>query len=137
MDYLRGNLVPVPQDHAQVTYAKKLLKTESHLDWNRPALSIQNKIRAFHMGPGTWAEVNGNKFKIHRTQICEGPALSGNLNGLFAQKPGKILIEDEKLFAATASGILEILEIQQESRQKLKTIEFLKGNAISNGDFFK
>ncbi|MEZ0391118.1 MAG: methionyl-tRNA formyltransferase [Pseudobdellovibrionaceae bacterium] len=124
MDYMRGNLAPVPQDPAGVTYAKKIEKSEAEIKWSLPAEGIHNKVRAFHMGPGTFTTLNGKKLKIHQTKVTIG---SG--------QPGAVLeASDRALIVATGQGALEILVIQPESRNKIGISEFLKGNPLKKGD---
>ena len=63
MDYVRGNLSPVPQDESKVTVAKKIDKAESLLDWTKSAKSLNGKIRGFSYGPGTYTVLGGKKLK--------------------------------------------------------------------------
>lgn len=127
MDYVRGNLMPVPQDPAGVTHAKKLDKSESVLDWNEPALKIHNKVRAFTMGPGTFTTLAGKKVKIHRTRLTseKSSAAAGSV----------ISTGDKGLKVQTGGGVLEILELQPESRNKINAAEFAKGHNLENAIF--
>src|SRR5690606_31610628 len=65
MDYLRGNLVPHPQDEQLVTYASKIEKSEGQIDWSKSASQIQRQVRALNMGPGTYTIRNSKILKIH------------------------------------------------------------------------
>ncbi len=124
MDYVRGNLAPVPQDPAKVTYAKKIDKSESEINWTESAEKIHNKIRAFVMGPGTFTILNGKKIKIHATRLAAG-------NG----KPGQVIaLTADSLAVAAGAGSLELIELQPESRNRMKISEFLKGNPLKMGD---
>jgi methionyl-tRNA formyltransferase len=128
MDYMRGNLAPVPQDPAGVTYAKKIEKSEAEIDWTKTAEQIHNKVRAFVMGPGTWTLMQGKKIKIHRTRFCPVE---------HKQKPGTVTeIGDGQINVATGKGTLEILELQPESRNRMGASEFLKGTQLKVGDTF-
>lgn len=51
MDYIRGNLAALPQQHGQATYAKKIDKSEAEIKWSMPAEKIHNRVRAFNMVP--------------------------------------------------------------------------------------
>lgn len=127
MDYVRGNLVPKPQDVSLITYAKKIDKAESLIDWSKSAEQIHNKIRAFVMGPGTYTLLQGKKLKLHKTKFHAGHAEAGIVSE----------VSESKLVIGTGSGVLEILELQPESRNRMKVSEFLKGNALKKGDSFK
>lgn len=120
MDYLRGNLAPVPQDHTQVTIAKKINKLEAELDWKLPALVLHNRVRGFDAGPGTWVPFQGKKLKIHKTECLRITATA---------QPGCIekISESEGLIdIATGSQVLRLLEVQPESRNRQPVVDFLK-----------
>lgn len=128
MDFIRGNLAGTPQDPAQVTYAKKIDKAEAEISWERPAEKIHNKVRAFVMGPGTWVTFQGKKLKIHKTEFDKN-SLSG--------KPGTVArIDKDGIWVATGQGLLKILELQPESRNRMPASEFLKGQTLKEGEPF-
>jgi methionyl-tRNA formyltransferase len=117
MDYLRGNLAPVPQDHSQVTYAKKINKSECRLNWNLAAWSLHNKVRAFTFGPGTWTEFLGKKIKIHRTHWgTPGPPYRGN--------SGELCLHDGLLWVHAGDQWLQLVEVQLESKNRVTGQEF-------------
>ena len=126
MDYVRGNLVPVPQDPSGITYAKKIDKAEALIEWSQSAKQIHNKVRAFVMGPGTYTILNGKKIKIHKTQI----------SNLSSESPAGSVVEvsTSELFVQTGDGVLQILELQPESRNRMIVSEFLKGHPLQKGD---
>lgn len=127
MDYVRGNLGPTPQDESQVTYAKKIEKSESQLDWSLPAIQLDRKIRAFIYGPGCFTVLGGKKLKIHRARAEAGT--SGD-----AAKPGQVVEVSEDSFAvATGEGRLRIFELQPESRTRVKSADFLKSQPLEKG----
>jgi methionyl-tRNA formyltransferase len=134
MDYVRGNLVPTPQDVSVVPqwalYAKKIDKAEAEIQWNKTAEQIHNKVRAFAMGPGTWTSFAGKKIKIHKT-FC------AKKNGVADVLPGTVTdVTDKSIFVSTGDGLLELLEVQPESRNRQSVMDFLKGNPIKKGDQF-
>jgi methionyl-tRNA formyltransferase len=120
MDYVRGHLAPQPQDENLVTYAKKIEKSESMIDWQQSAQSIHNKVRAFVMGPGTYMMLNSKKVKIHKTSV------STERGG--GKPPGELIANNKnQLLVQTGDGVLELLIVQPESRNRLSAEEFLKG----------
>jgi len=138
MDFVRGNLAPVPQNLNLVTYAKKLLKEESQINWSMSAQQIHNKIRAFLLGPGTFSllqhKLNLQKLKFHRTRILEeDPA------GPFASTGAGVIVGvcSNSFTVKTGNGLLEVLEVQPESRAKMKVLDFLRGNPVEVGQTFK
>lgn len=128
MDYLRGNLSAEPQDPSQVTYAKKLLKSESELDWSLTAEQIHNKVRAFQMGPGTFTWIHGKKVKIHKTECV-------HLSKATNQPAGTIIELDENgLVIQCGKGQIKILELQPESRARMPAAHFLQGHPLTQGE---
>jgi methionyl-tRNA formyltransferase len=126
MDYVRGNLAPIPQDEAQVTYAKKIEKNESLIEWSQSAAQIDRKIRAFIYGPGVHTLLSGKKLKLHKAS----PAKSGA-----SGKPGQVAeVNEEFIAVVTGQGVLNIFELQPESRNRMKVSDFLKGHALKPGD---
>ncbi|WII72279.1 methionyl-tRNA formyltransferase [Bdellovibrio sp. 22V] len=126
MDYVRGNLAPVPQNEAEVTIAKKIEKMESLIDWSASAKSIDGKIRGFVYGPGTYTLLQGKKLKLHKgTPVA----------GIVTAEPGTITsVHDDSFSVATGEGILRIYEVQPESRNRMKVEDFLKGHPLKVGD---
>lgn len=128
MDYIRGNLAPLPQDENLKTYAKKIDKSESELHWSQRALDLHNRVRAFAGGPGTWVSFLGKKLKIHRTLPIEDKS---------QKPPGTILkLDKDALWIATGDGILSIIEVQPESRNRMSIGDFLKGCSLKEGELF-
>lgn len=146
MDYVRGNLAGTPQDEAFVTYAKKIEKSESSLDLKQSAQQIHNKVRAFTWGPGNFVVYQGKKIKIHRTQVLDSLASLGSEVISAAQSvsakskfiPGQVVQADDKgLVIQTGQGLLSLLELQPESRNRQNFQEFLKGHPLKVGDQFE
>lgn len=127
MDYLRGNLTPVPQDESKVTYAAKIEKSESEIDWSWPAVKIHNLVRGLAMGPVAQTRRAGKILKIHRTRLG-GEAKS-------SLRPGQVAAVTEKsLIVQCGQGSLELLEVQPESRAKMPIQEYLRGYPARPGD---
>lgn len=129
MDFVKGHLAPHPQDESLVTYAKKIEKTESKLDWSLSAVTLHNRVRGFVWGPGTFTEDEGRRLKIHRTRVSSGLASKG--------APGKVLdLSQGTISVATGDGVLEILEVQPESRNRMPAAEFVKSRNLQVGHQF-
>jgi len=126
MDYVRGNLAPIPQDESQVTIAPKIEKHESQIDWNLSAKKIDGKIRGFVYGPGTFTWLQGKKLKIHRAIPVEAVVTvpTGTITSVHA----------DSFSVATGEGLLKIFEVQPESRTRMNVEDFLKGHSLKSGD---
>lgn len=129
MDYVRGNLAPLPQDEASVTYAHKIEKAEAEIKWNHSAVAIHNKVRALVMGPGTYTSIGGKKIKIHKTQVNVSSGTQTDC-GLISE------VNEHFISVKCSEGVLNILELQPESRTRMSVREFLKGHPLKIGDYF-
>ena len=113
--YLKGLLAPVDQDHEKSTYASKINKDESRLNWNTDAKILEQKIRAFYPYPATWFSHKGKRYKVLKAKVS-------SLKG----ESGKIL--QSPLIIGCKQNSLEILEIQAEGKKPQSTDQFLLGN---------
>jgi methionyl-tRNA formyltransferase len=113
--YLKGLLSPVDQDHEKSTYASKINKDESRLNWNTDAKILEQKIRAFYPYPATWFSHKGKRYKVLKAKVS-------SLEG----ESGKIL--QSPLIIGCKQNSLEILEIQAEGKKPQSIDQFLLGN---------
>src|SRR6476646_3830676 len=118
----RGTLTLTPQPEAGVTYARKIGKDETRIDWARPWREVHDHIRGLSPFPGAWFEIagEGTRIKVLRTTKGEGAGM-----------PGTVL--DDQLTVACADGAVRILELQRAGRQAMKADEFLRGTTIAAG----
>ena len=114
--YLKGMLSPVEQDHDKSTYASKINKHESRLNWGLNAENLEQKIRAFYPYPATWFSHQGKRYKVLKARVS---AIQG--------EPGKIL--QTPLIIGCQKNSLEILEIQAEGKKAQSIDQFLLGNS--------
>lgn len=127
MDYVRGNLAPVEQDESQVTYAKKIEKSESEVSWSMMAWEIHCRVRGFELGPGVFIKTKNGKLKLTHTGAVR-PSVGGLASNVASEKLGQVVqIEKESAFVQTAKGLLQIFEVQPESRNKMNVIDYLNG----------
>ena len=113
--YLKGLLSPVDQDHEKSTYASKINKDESKLNWNLDANILEQKVRAFYPYPATWFSHKGKRYKVLKAKVSS-----------FKGEPGKIL--HSPLIIGCKQNSLEILEIQAEGKKPQSIDQFLLGN---------
>lgn len=109
-----SDLVPLPQPETGVTYASKIDKIESRIDWTRPAADIDRQIRALSPFPGAWSMANGERVKLLDCRIAPG---SG--------KPGQVL--DQNLTIACGSGAIRLLKLQRAGKSAMEPETFLLG----------
>lgn len=110
------NLHTEPQDERLVTYAAKIDKAESRLDFSMPAEVLERKIRAFNPYPAVYFEYGGERYKILRAKVVDE---SG--------EAGAILDGAGRLVIACGDKALEVTEIQRQGKKKMPTEELLRG----------
>ncbi len=119
-DVASGAVIAVAQPAEGVTYAAKLSRAESRLDWQRPAGCLERQVRAFTPWPGSHFEIAGERVKVLRASLQPG---SG--------EPGRVL--DGALTVACADGALRLLELQRPGRAGQAAEAFLRGFPIPAG----
>ena len=133
-----GRLVTQPQPQQGVTYAAKLDKRESRIDWTRPARDIDRQIRAFNPWPAAETTLDGQAVKLWRSRLAPagGNARSERANeGDMADevvKPGTLLgLNGDALQVQCGEGVLQVLELQRAGRKALPARDFI--NALPVG----
>ena len=115
-----GNPKFIDQDHSQATYAKKIDKGETRINWSLEASRVIAHIHGLSPYPGAWFEHKNERFKVLRANKSSA---SGN--------PGVLL--DENLTIACKSDSIRILEIHRQGKNKQSAKEFLLGKKIGRG----
>jgi methionyl-tRNA formyltransferase len=116
----RGGLTFTPQPEAGVTYAKKIEKAESRIDWSRPAAEVHNHIRGLAPFPGAWFELDGVRVKVLRSTLAEGTG-----------EPGTAL--DDRLTIACGTGAVRLLDLQRAGKAPMAAEAFLRGTQVAAG----
>ena len=115
----KGALQLTPQPSSGVTYANKIGKDETRIDWTRPWKEVHDHCRGLSPFPGAWSELPGaGRVKILRTTkgVGEGP-------------PGSVL--DDRLTIACGTGSVRLIEVQRAGRQPMSADEFLRGTPVA------
>jgi methionyl-tRNA formyltransferase len=116
----RGALSLTPQPEAGVIYAEKISKSETRIDWTKPAQDVHNHCRGLSPFPGAWFELDGVRVKALRTTMAKGSGA-----------PGTAL--DDKLTIACGGGAIRLVQIQRAGKQPMSTDEFLRGTPVKPG----
>ena len=112
-------LKPASQTDAGTTYANKIDKSETRINWSEPAQTVKRKINAFSPFPGAWFEVAGERVKALRAGTTDA-----------AGTPGKVL---DGLTIACGDGAVQLLEVQRAGKKAGSAADFLRGNPIPSG----
>lgn len=127
-DYVAGKIQPRPQDSTLATHAAKLKKSDGQIDWQQPAMTVWNRLRAFTPWPGAFTFLPGQPqpvlLKIWEAQPCDE-----------AGEPGRILAADKAgILVGCGEASLRILVLQREGGRRLPAPEFLAGHPLRVGE---
>jgi len=116
-----GKLRLAPQPDAGVTYANKIEKAETRIDWTQSWNKVHDHCRGLSPFPGAWFEHSGaGRIKVLRSTKGSG-----------AGEAGRVL--DDDLTVACGAGAIRLLELQRAGRQPMHAEEFLRGTPIPRG----
>jgi methionyl-tRNA formyltransferase len=116
----RGSLTLTPQPDEGVTYAEKISKNETRIDWSKPWRQVHDHIRGLSPFPGAWFEVDGVRIKTLRSTKGEGSGAAGT-------------VLDDKLTIACGVGAVRLSQVQRAGKQPMSADEFLRGTPIKRG----
>lgn len=123
----KGTAVAVPQPENEATYASLLTREMERLDWRRPAQELHDQIRGFNPDPGTYTELpDGRKLKLYGSLLTAKTADAG---------PGTVTeLGKKSFFVACGDGrLLEITEVQPESKKRMPAQVFINGRGVQAG----
>jgi methionyl-tRNA formyltransferase len=109
-----------------VTQAPKVQKSETRLDWRRPAVELERTLRAFRPAPGAFTHLGGEPIKLWRSRVVAGSGA-----------PGSVLRSDNALHVACGSGALALEELQPAGGRRMSAAEFLRGRHLRPGAGFE
>jgi methionyl-tRNA formyltransferase len=116
----RGTLQLTPQPEAGVTYATKIEKSETRIDWSNPWQKVHDHCRGLSPFPGAWFEVaDVGRVKVLRTTRGDGGG-----------RPGQVL---DQLTIACGEGAVRLVELQRAGRQPMSAEAFLRGTPVARG----
>lgn len=119
-----GRLPLVDQSVEGVTYAKKIDKSETRVDWSRQAADVHNQIRGLSPFPGAWCEMEiggrPERLKLLRSTLAEGEGVAGE-------------ILDDSLAVACGNGAVRLTGLQRAGGRPVTADEFLRGAKLGKG----
>ncbi len=124
-DLERGALHLTPQLSAGVTYANKIDKAETRIEWTQSWTKVHDHCRGLSPFPGAWFEhASAGRIKVLRSTKGSGTG-----------EPGRVL--DNALTVACGEGAVRLLELQREGRKPMRADEFLRGTLMPRGALLK
>jgi methionyl-tRNA formyltransferase len=118
----RATLQLTPQPEVGVTYATKIEKSETRIDWKQPWQKVHDHCRGLSPFPGAWFELaDVGRVKVLRTTKGGGGG-----------RPGQVL--DDQLTIACGDGAVRLVELQRAGRQPMSAEVFLRGTPVARGN---
>ena len=109
----------IPQKSDGITYASKIQKSETRINWNLSGIIVDRLIRSLSEKPGAWCIVNGSRVKILKSKYV-------NLEGKIGHNIIS-LANKSCLTIACGEGAVEIMIIQKEGKKPISASEFISG----------
>ena len=110
----------VAQPQEGVTYAAKIDKAETKLDFSLSAAAVERQIRAFNPAPGAWFEFDGDRYRVLAAGIVAAHGATGE-------------IMDDQLTIACGINAIRPTLIQRAGKPVMPTADLLRGKAIPAG----
>ena len=117
-----NDVVGMPQNEAEVSFAPMLDKAMCPIDWNKTAQQVHDHVRGLHPWPVATAEIGGTKFKIHATRILDETT----------DAPAGTVLELTKtgLKMACGDGVVEIISLQAEGGKRMAAPDYFRGHPL-------
>ncbi len=118
-----GGLRAEPQPAEGITYAHKIEKAESAIDWSQPAAVIERRVRAFDPFPGASTALAGEAIKVWAAQVVDGGGT-----------PGSVLdVGEHGITVACGQQALRLTQLQRAGGKRLAAAAFLRGFPVQHG----
>ena len=114
--FTRENVVAVPQNNAEASFAPMLDKSICPIDWSKTARQIHNQVRGLHPWPVATMELKGQRFKIHETRVLDRSGAPGEI--LELTKTGLVI--------ACGEGAVEIRQLQAEGGKRMAAPDYFR-----------
>ena len=115
------------QNDEDSSYAPLLTKELEKINWSLSAQKIYDLIRGLNPWPVAFCNFKGKKLKLWHTKVVDNSAVLGEIGNVLA-------LTEQGFTVQTGAGILEILELQPESKRKMAAKDFVCGNQIAIND---
>ncbi len=121
-----GRASNIPQDENRVSHVGKLLREDGCIDWSRPAIEIERRIRAYDPWPGTFTTFT-HKGRVKRLKIF--PKTEVVIDGGLI--PGNVRLDGDAMLVGCGEGSLRISEVQPEGGKRMSAQGFALGHDMA------
>jgi methionyl-tRNA formyltransferase len=127
--YLRGELTPIPQNHAEATMAPLLEKEMGRIDWSTPAERVHDHVRGMNPWPMASTTLRGKRVIVHRTKKSSGAIAAAPAT------PGTVVLADKtRVIVACGVGHVTLERVQLEGKKPVTAAEWFLGRGVAEGD---
>jgi methionyl-tRNA formyltransferase len=122
-----GEASETPQDERAATYAPKITREMTRVDWARPAAEVARAVRAFDPKPGAVTTLRGAEVKLFEARLAPDTR----------RAPGKVVAVDEAgMVVACGDGAVRVGCVQPAGKRKLAPADWARGRGVAVGDRF-
>ena len=111
---------PRSQNEEGLTYARKIDKAETRLDFHHDAVALERQVRAFSPAPGAWFELDGERCRVLAAEVINRAGAAGE-------------VLDDQLTIACGFGALRPTLVQRAGRPVMDTASLLRGKPVPAG----
>ena len=123
-----GKAKEVPQEESQASYAAKIDRDTTRVDWTKDAATVTRTVRAYDPRPGAYTTLRGGEVKLFGARV----------QGAGTGAPGEVLaITKDGLVVACGSGAARFLQIQPAGKKRMAAEEWRRGRGVEVGDRFE
>jgi methionyl-tRNA formyltransferase len=128
-----GAATEVPQRDEDATFAPKIEREMTRVDWTRPAAVVARHVRAYDPRPGAFTAREGLEVKLFGAQALPADALP--VDAIVERAPGTVLGTDAGgIVVACGEGVVRITDAQPAGKRRLTTAEWARGRGVAVGD---
>jgi methionyl-tRNA formyltransferase len=121
-----GQAVETPQDDSEATYAVKVDRAMTRVDWTASATSVARAIRAYDPKPGAFTEAKSGEVKLFGARVADAPA---------HEPAGMVLmVNDQGMTVACGSGAVQVAVVHPAGKRRIAPLEWSHGRGISPGE---
>ena len=127
-----GAAEEVDQDDSLATYAPKVTRDDSRVDWSLSTDEVIRIVRAYDPKPAAFTTLNGTDIKLFGARVAGQRSLQGASLGA----PGVVIAVGEGIIVSSGDGPVCIRDVQPAGRKRMRSLEWARGRGISVGDSF-
>jgi methionyl-tRNA formyltransferase len=117
-----GHLQSQPQPAEGITYAAKIAKAESLIDWTRSAEQIERQVRAFNPWPIAETRLAGEQLRVHAARIDTSES---------SAEPGVVVdVRADAVIVSCGTGLLALTEVQRPGKRPIRARDFANTTAL-------